>query len=117
MSASLAILARFGSIAAIAVLTSLPCEWPLHSRSVAGVVTDKRENPLPDSIVYLENTVDLTIRSYITSKDGSYHFTRLNDDIDYLLIARYRNHWSEPKTLSRFNASTHPKVDLIIPIE
>lgn len=108
---------KAGSFALIALFTWLPCEAQYQPRPVTGVVTDKRGNTLPGAVVQLENTVDLTVRSYITSKDGRYHFTGLNDDIDYVLRARYRNYWSEPKTLSKFNSSTHPEVNLMIPIE
>jgi hypothetical protein len=110
-------LRKAGSIAVIALLTWLPCEAQFKPRPVTGVVTDKRGNTLPGAVVQLENTFDLTVRSYITDKDGRYHFTGLNDDVDYRLKARYRNNWSEPKTLSKFNSSAHPEVNLMIPIE
>jgi hypothetical protein len=86
-------------------------------RSVTGVVTDKRGNVLPGAAVQLENTATLLIMSYITGKDGRYHFRNVNDDIDYTLKAKYRKYWSERKTLSKFNSSKHPVVDLVIPIE
>jgi len=110
-------LRRSGSIAAIALLMWLPCESQPQSRPVTGLVTDLRGNALPGAVVQLENTVNLSVRSYITRKDGRYFFTGLNSDIDYILKAKYRNYWSKPKTLSKFDSSTHPEVNLIIPIE
>jgi hypothetical protein len=110
-------LQRSCSIAAIALLTCLPCESQLQSRPVTGLVTDLRGNALPGAVVQLENTVNLSVRSYITRKDGRYFFTGLNSDIDYLLKAKYRNYWSKPKTLSKFDTSTHPEVNLMIPAE
>jgi len=86
-------------------------------RAVTGVVTDKRGNTLSNAAVQLENTANLLVRSYITGKDGRYRFTGLNDDIDYTLRAKYRNYWSEQKTLSKFNTSKNPELNLVIPID
>ena len=108
---------KAGSIAALALLLWLPCDSQFTPRTVTGVVTDKRDNPLPGAVVQVENTVSLTIRSYVTGKNGRYYFNELRDDTDLTLRAKYRNYWSEPKTLSRFNSSTHLEVNLMIPIE
>jgi hypothetical protein len=99
------------------LLVCFPCVPQFETRSVSGLVTDKRGNALPGSVVQLENTATLSIRSNITDKDGRYHFSLLRDDIDYRLKAKYRKHWSRLKTLSKFNSSKHPEVDLVIPID
>lgn len=113
----IAMLSKVVLIAAMVLLIQRAGESQFNPRPVTGTVTDKRGNTLPSAIVQLENSVTLSIRSYITGKDGRYHFSGLNDDIDYTLKARYRNYWSEPKTLSKFNSSHHPEVNLVIPIE
>ena len=107
------------TLIAITLLAWLPCESQSHDgpRPVTGIVTDKRGNSLPGAVVQLENTRNLTVQSFITKQDGRYHFEGLSDDIDYTLRARYRNYWSEPKTLSKFNGSARPEVNLVIPIE
>ena len=110
-------LRKAGLIIAIALLLRLPGESQYKPRPVIGVVTDKRGNTLPGVVVQLENTRSLAVRSYITQKDGRYRFNGLNDDIDYKLRARYKTWWSEPKTLGKFNSSTRPEVDLVIPID
>lgn len=104
-------------VAAIAVLGWAPCGAQYNPRSVAGVVTDKRGNALPGAAVQLENTRTLTVESYITQKDGRYRFNGLSDEVDFTLRARYRNYWSETKTLSKFDSSLHPVVNLVIPID
>jgi len=86
-------------------------------RDVSGVVTDARGNPLPKVAVQLENTGNLIVRSYITDKDGRYYFAGLIDSVDFILKAKYRNYWSRPKTLSKFDSSAHPEVNLVIPID
>lgn len=86
-------------------------------RPVTGIVTDKRGNTLPGAVVQIENENNFKVRSYIIHKDGRFYFDNLNDDVDYRVRAHYRNYWSEPKTLSKFNTSPHPEVDLVIPID
>jgi hypothetical protein len=102
---------------AVALLTLAPCSAQFKERDVTGVVTDARGNPLPKVAVQLENTGNLTVRSFITGKDGRYYFAGLNDDIDFTLRAKYRSWWSKPKTLSKFNSENHPEVNLVIPID
>jgi hypothetical protein len=102
---------------AIGLLILVPSPAQFKERDVSGVVTDARGNALSRVSVQLENTRDLSVRSYITDKDGRYHFNGLNDDIEFTLRAKYRNYWSKPKTLSKFDASSHPQVNLVIPID
>ena len=100
------------------LLLGLPAVPQLFQmRPLTGVVTDKRGNALPGAAVQLENTATLVVVSYITGKDGHYHFNLLHDDVDYTVKAKYRNYWSEKKTLSKFDPSKHPQIDLVIPIE
>ena len=61
------------------------------------MVTDKRGNALPGAAVQLENTATLFVTSYITGKDGHYHFNQLHDDVDYTIKAKYRNYWCRAK--------------------
>ncbi len=108
---------RFVRIALIAVLAWVPCGAQYNPRPVTGIVTDKQGNTLPGAVVELENMRNLEVRSFIARKDGTYQFNGLNDDVDYTLKARYKKWWSGEKTLSKFNSSRHPKVDLVIPID
>ncbi|HVW85760.1 MAG TPA: carboxypeptidase-like regulatory domain-containing protein [Bryobacteraceae bacterium] len=99
------------------LLTAIPCASQYTRRNVSGIVTDKRGNSLPGAVVQLEDTNTLSVRSCITGKDGLYHFAGLRDDIDYTLKARYRQYWSDAKTLSKFNSSKNPEIKLVIPID
>jgi hypothetical protein len=101
----------------IGLLILATCQAQFKERDVSGIVTDSRGNALPRVAVQLENTRDLSVRSYITGNDGRYHFNGLNDDIDFTLRAKYLNYCSKPKTLSRFEASSHPEINLGIPID
>lgn len=111
------LLRRTGYLCAIAVFTFLPGISQITTRSVTGIVTDKRGNALSGAAVLLENTQDLSVRSFITQKDGHYHFEGLNTDVDFTLKAHYKNWWSHPHTLSKFNESKNPEITLVIPID
>jgi hypothetical protein len=99
------------------LLVGFPSLPQFELRNVSGVVTDKSGNVLPGAAVQLENLNNLSIMSYITAKDGCYYFNNLHDDIDYTLRAEYRNHCSQRKTLTKFNSSKHPWIQLVIPID
>jgi hypothetical protein len=105
-------------ISAMLLLLGVPGVPQLFNlRALNGVVTDKRGNTLPGAAVQLENANTLIVMSYITGKDGHYHFNQLHDDVDYTVKAKYRNYWSEQKTLSKFDSSKTPEIDLVVPIE
>jgi hypothetical protein len=87
------------------------------SRSVSGVVTDKRGNLLPGAVVEIDNSVTKDIQSFIVQQDGRYHFNDLNPDIEFVLHASYRGHVSKNWTLSKFNGAKSAKADFVIPIE
>jgi hypothetical protein len=108
---------RSGYVCAIALISFLPCDSQLSTRPVGGAVTDKRGNTLAGASVLLENTADLSVRSYITQQDGRFHFNGLNTDVDFTLKAHYKRWWSPSKTLSKFNESKNPEVTLVIPVE
>ncbi len=101
---------------ALTLVMAAPLGAQYHARDVSGVVTDARGNTLPKVAVQIEDTHTLLVRSYVTGKDGRYHFNDLNDDVDFVLKAHYHKFWSKPKTLSKFNAKPHPVVDLVIPV-
>ena len=103
------------SLFGLLALSTIDAQY--KTRTVSGIVTDMRGNPLPHVAVQLENTHNLSVRSYITREDGRFCFNDLNDDLDFTLRARYRNWSSKTKTLSKFDASSHPEVTLVIAID
>jgi 5-hydroxyisourate hydrolase-like protein (transthyretin family) len=108
---------KFILASVMALLALVPGNAQFKERDVTGIVTDARGNPLPKVAVELENTGNLIVRSYITNKDGRYYFAGLIDNVDFTLKAQYRNYWSKPKTLSKFDSSAHPEVNLVIPVD
>ena len=74
-----------------------------QGRTVTGQVMTKSEAPLPDAVVYPKNTKTLTIKSFITEKDGGYRFHGLSPNIDYEIYADYQGQKSQTKTISSFD--------------
>lgn len=72
-------------------------------RSVEGVVTDDKDNPVDGAVVQLKDMRSLQIRSFITRTKGSYHFHSLSRDIDYELKADYQGKSSDTRRLSSFD--------------
>src|SRR5207302_701017 len=60
-------------------------------RTVRGVVTDKSDNPLSGSVVFLKNMRTNSVRSSYTDDTGSYRFSGLDPNADYELHAEKDN--------------------------
>ena len=83
-----------------------------NTRIVQGVVTDSHNQPVSNAVVQLKDTKTLQVRSFITQKDGAYHFAGLSTNVDYELRARTEDAVSGAKTLSVFNSRKTPVVNL-----
>lgn len=84
----------------------------VNTRSVEGQVTDGAGNTVTGAVVQLKDTKSLQIRSFITQKDGAYHFAGLSTNIDYDLKAEHNGIFSGSKTLSSFNGRKVATVNL-----
>ncbi len=73
-------------------------------RTVRGVVTDKSENPLSGSVVFLKNTRTNSVRSSYTDDTGSYRFSGLDPNADYELHAEKEGAKSATRTVSSFDS-------------
>ena len=87
------------------------------TRSLIGVVTDKRGNVLKGAAVELENNRSLEIISYLTRVDGHYYFHQLSDDTDFTVKAKYKQWWSKPRLLNKLNTDKIVTINLEIPID
>jgi len=72
-------------------------------RTVHGVVSDKSENPVPASVVFLKNLRSNMIRSYIADNDGNYRFSGLDPNVDYEVHAEKDAAKSQTRTVSSFD--------------
>ena len=85
-----------------------------QGRNVTGQVMTKAEAPLPDAVVYLKNTKTLTIKSFITEKDGGYRFHGLSPNVDYEVYADYQGQKSGTKTISSFDTRSNITLNIHI---
>jgi hypothetical protein len=82
--------------------------------NVAGTVSDGRGEPLSRAVVQLKNLASLRITSYVTDREGRYHFNGLHSNVDYQLTAHYKKRWSKVEYLSRYDAKPNVMKNLII---
>ena len=83
-------------------------------KTLEGKVFGNGNVPLESAIVYLEDSKTNTIRSFISTQDGSYRFGQLSPDIDYQLWARYKSAKSPTRTISSYDSRTQVTIDLHI---
>jgi len=84
------------------------------TRLLTGKVLDKRDNPLPDAVVYLTNTHTRSVKTYIVGPEGTYRFPALQPTVDYEVYAQYNNRKSGTKTVSQFDDRQQVYIDLKI---
>ncbi len=73
-------------------------------RTVRGVVTDKSDNPLSGSVVFLKNVRTNSVRSSYTDDTGNYRFSGLDPNADYELHAEREGAKSPTRTVSSFES-------------
>ncbi len=72
-------------------------------RTVTGVVTDRAENPVTGSVVFLQNMRTKVVRSSYTEQDGGYRFSGLDPNADYEVHAEKDGAKSATRTVSSFD--------------
>ena len=85
-----------------------------QGRNVVGQVFTKSDSPIAEAVVYLKNTKTLTIKSFITEKDGGYRFHGLSPNIDYEIYADYQGQKSAVKTISSFDTRSNVTLNIHI---
>lgn len=79
-----------------------------------GKVIGNGDAPLVKAIVYLQSSKDSSIRSFISTADGSYRFGQISPDIDYQVWAQYKDAKSGTKTVSSFDSRKVVTIDFHI---
>jgi hypothetical protein len=72
-------------------------------RLLFGKVLDPQDNPVPDAVVYVTNTRNRTVKTYIAGPDGSYRFPALSTAVDYEVYAQFKGKKSDTKSVSQFD--------------
>lgn len=79
-----------------------------NSKTVQGKVLSSKDTPISGAVVYIEDGKTNSIRSFISTADGSYHFGQLATDTDYQVWARYKNVKSDTRGISSYDS--RPKI-------
>jgi Carboxypeptidase regulatory-like domain len=84
------------------------------TRLLTGKVIDAGDSPLPNAVVYLTNTHDHSVKTYIVGPEGTFRFPALQPTIDYEVYAQFDKRRSHTKTVSQFDNRTQVYIDLKI---
>jgi len=83
-------------------------------RTVRGVVTDKSDNPLPNSVVFLKNLKTNSVRSNFADSEGSYRFSGLDPNADYEVHAEFEGTKSPARNVSYLDSRREMVINLKI---
>ena len=73
-------------------------------RSVRGVVSDKSDKPVQNSVVFLKNLRTNVVISHFTDAEGSYRFTGLDPNVDYEIHAEANDQRSAARTVTSLDS-------------
>jgi hypothetical protein len=91
-----------------------PAEQASPMRTLQGFVLGSGDSPLSDAIVYLKNTKTLSVKTFISERDGTYRFNALSPNVDYEVYAEYKGKKSGTKTVSSFDSRKQVTINLRI---
>ncbi len=104
----------FAVVVALAVLLPAARGQDFGVKNVQGKVLGAGDAPINGAIVYLQNSRNNNIKTFISTKDGSWQFAGLAADTDYTLWAAYKGKKSSSKTISSFDSRKQVYIDLHI---
>jgi Carboxypeptidase regulatory-like domain len=85
-------------------------ETPL--RSVRGIVTDKSDKPIQNSVVFLKNLRTNVVLSHFTDEQGSFRFSGLDPNVDYELHAEDGDQKSATRTVTSLDSRKEMTLNL-----
>jgi hypothetical protein len=98
----------------LVVATAASAQKGSTGRLLTGKVLDHNDNPVPNAVVYLTNTRNRAVKTYIVSTDGAYRFPALAPNIDYEVYAQFQGRKSDSKTVSQFDNREQVAINLKI---
>jgi len=84
---------------------SAPAAWGqnMGERTVTGTVLSESAQPVVGATVFLKNEKTKSIRSYISTADGHFHFAQVDMSVDFDLWAEKDGKKSATKTVSSWD--------------
>ncbi len=110
-------LAAFGAmlmLMAAALPLSHADDQDFGLKNLQGKVFDAKDAPISGAIVYLQNSRNSDIKTFISGDDGSYRFAALSADTDYSVWAAFKGKKSPTKSISSFDTRKQVFIDLHI---
>ena len=101
-------------LALLAVLMPAAGAQNFGIKNLQGKVLGAADAPLSGAIVYLQNSRNNDVKTFISNKDGGYQFAGLSADTDYTVWAAYKGRKSSSKTVSSFDSRKQVYLDLHI---
>lgn len=95
---------------AVILVVALAAAWGQDAkreaqlRTIHGVVLDKSESLVSESVVFLKNTRTNVVRSSYTDNTGKYRFAGLDPNTDYEIHAEKEGSKSATHTVSSFDS-------------
>jgi hypothetical protein len=83
-------------------------------RTVRGVVTDKSEKPIQNSVVFLKNLRTNVVLSHFTGEQGDYRFAGLDPNVDYEIHAEFEDQKSAVRTVTQLDSRKEINLNLKI---
>jgi hypothetical protein len=74
------------------------------TRYLHGTVTDETNQPVPGALVTLHNAKTNDKLTFITKKDGRYHFDDLTFNVDFSVQARFKKEISTERKISQYDS-------------
>jgi hypothetical protein len=83
-------------------------------KNLQGKVLSGKDAPISGAIVYLQNSRNNDVKSFISTSNGSYRFADLSADTDYTVWAAYHGKKSSTREVSSFDTRKQVYIDLHI---
>jgi Carboxypeptidase regulatory-like domain len=83
-------------------------------RTVHGLVLDKSEDPISESVVYLKNVRNNIVRTLYTDSSGKYRFSGLDPNTDYEIFAQKNDLKSTTRTVTSYDSRKDIELNLKI---
>jgi len=101
-------------LAAVMMLGAVAGAQNFGLRNLQGKVLGAHDAPINGAIVYLQNSRNNDVKTFISTMGGSYRFADLSADTDYTVWAAYQGKKSSTRTVSSFDTRKLVIIDLHI---